>query len=106
MKNPSESLLAKLRNTSKSMGIPMENVLRRYAYDRLLHLISESNERENFCLKGGILLSALFNGDMARPTEDLDFNGMEVGLSIGDFERVLTEICASHDGQDGLSFDT
>lgn len=106
MKNPSDSLMAKLRNTAKSMGIPMENVLRRYAYDRLLSLISKSNERENFCLKGGILLSAIFNGDMARPTEDLDFNGMELGLSINDFEHVLTEICNAHDGLDGLAFET
>lgn len=105
MKNPSESLMAKIRNTSKTMNIPMETAMRRYAYDRLLQLISGSSEKDTLCLKGGILLSALFKGDMARPTEDLDFNGMKPGLDISDFERSLKAICSLHNGEDGLSFD-
>jgi len=106
MKNPSESLLAKLKNTSKSTGVPMETMLRRYAYDRLISLISESAERDQFCLKGGILLSALFDGDMARPTDDLDFNGMQEGRNIEDFANTIRGICNSHNGEDGLVFDT
>lgn len=106
MKNPSESLLAKLKNTSKSTGVPMETVLRRYAYDRLISLISESDERKKFCLKGGILLSAMFDGDMTRPTDDLDFNGMESGRNIEDFANSIKTICDNHNGEDGLSFDT
>lgn len=105
MKNPSESLLAKLKNISKSMNIPMETAMRRYAYDRLLQLISESSQKDSLCLKGGILLSAIFDGDMARPTEDLDFNGMKPGLSIEDFQNTLIEICKRHGDADGLSFD-
>lgn len=105
MKNPSESLMAKLKNTSKATGVPMETMLRRYAYDRLISLISESSERDQFCLKGGILLSAMFGGDMARPTEDLDFNGMQEGRNIEDFAKSVKSICSQHSGEDGLVFE-
>lgn len=106
MKNPSESLMAKLKNTSKTAGVPMDTMLRRYAYDRLISLISESAEKDHFTLKGGILLSAMFNGDMARPTDDLDFNGLQAGRNIEDFASTVKGICERHNGEDGLVFDT
>jgi len=104
-KNPSESLLAKLKNVSRETGIPMETAMRRYAYERLLALICESEYRNDFCLKGGILLGALFHSAFNRPTEDLDFNGMDSSLGIAHLAGALQDLCSRHDGRDGLSFD-
>ncbi|NTF17749.1 nucleotidyl transferase AbiEii/AbiGii toxin family protein [Agrobacterium rubi] len=103
-KNPSASLLARLKNVSKATGMDMPNVMRKYAHDRLLRLMHDSGTSELFCLKGGVLLGVLFDGNVYRPTHDLDFNGMKDGMTLADLEKIIVEICQSHDGSDGLLF--
>ncbi|MNU29004.1 hypothetical protein D3C71_174510 [compost metagenome] len=105
-KNPSASLLARLKNVSRETGMDMPNVLRKYAHDRLLKLMHDNGTSEMFCLKGGVLLGVLFEGNVYRPTHDLDFNGMKEGMSLADLEKLIIETCSSHDGSDGLMFRT
>lgn len=104
VKNPSESLLAKLKNMAREQGVTIEMAMRRYAHERLLFLMQSTGRSEEFCLKGGVLLGALL-GEAFRPTEDLDFNGMDAGMSVSHLEETLKEVCSLHDGSDGLSFD-
>lgn len=103
-KNAAASLLARLKNVSKSSGLQTEFVLRKYAHDRLLNLMHENGTADMFCLKGGVLLGVLFEGNVYRPTHDLDFNGMQKGMGISDLEVIIRDTCASHDGSDGLTF--
>jgi len=105
-KNPSASLLARLRNVSRETGMDMPNVLRKYAHDRLLKLMHDNGTSELFCLKGGVLLGVLFDGNVYRPTHDLDFNGIKEGMGLADLEQIIVETCNSHDGADGLIFRT
>lgn len=104
-KNASASLLARLKNQSKATGIPMPMMMRKYAHDRLLSLMCETGTAEHFCLKGGVLLGTIFEGNVYRPTNDLDFNGMTQGMSIQHLEDIIVKTCESHDGSDGLTFD-
>jgi predicted nucleotidyltransferase component of viral defense system len=103
-RNPSASLLAKLKNVRSATGMDMPNVLRKYAHDRLLRLMHDNGTSDLFCLKGGVLLGVLFEGNVYRPTHDLDFNGMKEGMSLADLERIIVDTCNSHDGSDGLLF--
>lgn len=105
MKNPSASLLDRLKNASRKTGVPMPMTLRKYAHDRLLDLMVRNGTADNFCLKGGVLLGVLFEGNVYRPTNDLDFNGIERGMRIGHLEQILGDTCTAHDGADGLTFD-
>jgi predicted nucleotidyltransferase component of viral defense system len=105
-KNPSASLLSRLRNVSRETGMDMPSVMRKYAHDRLLKLMHDNGTSDLFCLKGGVLLGVLFEGNVYRPTHDLDFNGLKEGMSLADLEKLIIDTCTSHDGSDGLSFRT
>lgn len=104
-KNPSESLLARLKNVSRELGVTIEMAMRRYAHERLLNLLQSSEHSNAFCLKGGVLIGALIDGGATRPTDDIDFNGMDGGKSVTHLEAVLKDICGGHGGADGLRFD-
>jgi len=103
-KNPSESLLARLKNMAREQGLTMEMAMRRYAHERLLSLMQATGRSDEFCLKGGVMLGALL-GEASRPTEDIDFNGMDAGMSVSHLEEALRDVCSAHDGGDGLTFD-
>jgi hypothetical protein len=51
-KNVVASVLARLRNTSKSKGAPFQQVLQQYAIERFLYRISKSRHAKSVILKG------------------------------------------------------
>lgn len=103
-KNIGASVHAKLKNLSKERGVDMMSLLRRYAQERLLYRLSVSEEAANFCIKGGVLLSAYNNGDLLRPTEDIDFNGFDKNADIATVESALKKILATPVADDGVQF--
>jgi hypothetical protein len=71
MKNVAASVLARLRNISKSSGAPFQQVLQQYAIERFLYRISKSTHAQSVVLKGALLLKTVgIQG--ARPTMDID----------------------------------
>jgi hypothetical protein len=69
MKNVAASVLARLRNVSKSSGAPFQQVLQQYAIERFLYRISKSTHVQGVVLKGALLLKTIgIQG--ARPTVD------------------------------------
>lgn len=103
-KNVGASVHAKLRNLSRERGIDMLSLLRRYAQERLMYRLSVSSEAKNFCIKGGVLLSAYNNGDLLRPTEDIDFNGFDPDADITTIENALRNILSVEVEDDGVKF--
>jgi hypothetical protein len=78
-------------------------LLTKYALERLLFRIGQSEHRKIFVLKGALLFE-LWTEQAHRPTRDADF------LSIGDsepsrFQSIFKEICALPVDEDGLQFD-
>lgn len=71
IKNVTASVLAKLRNTSKSSGAPFQQVLQLYAMERFLYRISKSRHAQSVILKGALLLKTIGIPN-ARPTVDID----------------------------------
>ncbi len=100
-----ESLLAKIKNAASTSKLSMPMAMRRYAYERMLNVMATNGMSDGFCIKGGMLLGAMFKGRLLRPTEDCDLNGLTAGMSIRDMEADLRKIAAIHDGADGLRFD-
>jgi predicted nucleotidyltransferase component of viral defense system len=104
-KNVGASVYQRLRNLSKERGLDMPGLLRRYAQERLLYRLSVSEHVENFCIKGGVLLSAYNAGDLLRPTEDVDFNGFDREANINDLDVALRSILTLPVDDDGVVFD-
>lgn len=103
-KNVGAAVHARLKNLSKERRLDMTALLRRYVQERLLYRLSVSDEAENFCVKGGILLSYYNDGDLLRPTEDIDFNGFAEGADIETLKRALANVLASEVEDDGVKF--
>jgi len=103
-RNIGASVYAKLKNQAKERGLDMQSLVRLYAQQRLLYRISVCDAAPGFCLKGGLMLAAYNNGDILRPTEDIDFNG----VGDGDIEEIERAIRAAIDvdvPDDGVEFD-
>lgn len=66
-------------------------ILQRYMFERILERISVSNYKDNFILKGGLLLSAMF-GINNRMTKDMDATISGVDVSKDNMVKVLNEI--------------
>jgi len=101
-KNIVASVLARLRNHSKSSGVPFQQVLQQYAIERFLYRISRSKHAEGVILKGALLLKTI-GIPSARPTMDIDM------LRKGKADQVslmaLAKDCATLEvDADGLSF--
>ena len=66
-------------------------ILQRYMFERILERISISNYKDNFILKGGLLLSAMF-GINNRMTKDMDATISGIDVSKENMLKVLNEI--------------
>ena len=78
-------------------------ILQRYMFERILERISVSNYQDNFILKGGLLLSAMF-GIGNRMTKDMDATIIGIDVSKDKMLKVLNEIL-SINLKDGVKFD-
>ena len=67
----SMQLKALVRNLSKEKNVEAEIILRNFMLERFLERISVSKYRDNFILKGGMLITAMVGID-SRSTMDLD----------------------------------
>ena len=78
-------------------------LLQRYMFERVLERISVSKYQENFILKGGLLLSAMF-GINNRVTRDMDTTITGIDISKEKMINVLNEIL-NIKLDDGVKFD-
>lgn len=97
----------KVQEITKSLelkyGIKHYEILQRYMFERVLERISNSSYRDNFILKGGLLLSAMFGIDN-RTTKDMDTTITGMDVSKEKMVNVLNEIL-SINLNDGVKFD-
>ena len=95
-------LNALIRNKAAGDGDKAQILLRIYMMERLLERISVSGYRDNFILKGGILVSSLVGVDM-RTTMDIDTTVRALPLTQEKAKAFLEEIMAI-DLEDNVSF--
>ena len=86
-----KELNVKAKEIEKKTGLQHLDVYRRFMFERILERISISKYSENFILKGGLLLSAMF-GIESRNTRDIDISIKGIDVSKEKMISVLNEI--------------
>ena len=92
MKRNAMSLKALINNIAKKNNISAQSVLQTYMLERFLERISISKYKDNFILKGGMLISAMLGID-SRTTMDMDTTIKGFNLTEENISRIVNEIC-------------
>ncbi len=93
----------KAKELSHEKSIDYYELLQRFMFERILERISSSKYNDNFILKGGLLLSAMFGIDN-RATKDMDTTIKGLDVSKESMVNILNEIL-SINLNDGVKFD-
>ena len=93
----------KAKDIEKTHNLNHYEILQRYMFERILERISVSKYQDNFILKGGLLLSAMFGIDN-RTTKDMDTTITGIDVSKEKMVKVLNQIL-SIKLNDGVKFD-
>ena len=91
-----------IRNLSKKKSADAQILVRNYMMERFLERISLSEYKNQFILKGGMLVAAMVGLD-ARATMDLDATIKGTNVSVEDVEMIISQIISIH-LDDGVSF--
>ena len=97
-----KSLIDKSRSIAIKNNITTNEVLQNYMFERVLERISISKYKNNFILKGGLLLSSIMGID-TRTTIDMDTCIKGLDLTDEQMYKVLQEIL-NIDVEDGVEF--
>ena len=87
-----DSVKNRLYNKSKITGKTMQELLIMYCLERTLYRLSISKYVDKFTLKGGVLLYALFGGNYARTTADVDLLAEKMSNDVLNMYNVFKEI--------------
>lgn len=98
------SVKDRLRNQAIASGKTFQETLTAYGLERTVYRLSISEYKERFTLKGGIFLYALFDGEFARATRDIDLLAKNMPNSSEDIKKVFENIF-SVECDDALKFD-
>lgn len=99
----SMSLKAKINNIAKAENISPQAVMQTYMLERLLERISISQYKNNFILKGGMLISSIIGID-SRTTMDIDTTIKGFKLDEENLTQILNEIIKI-DADDNIKFE-
>lgn len=102
MNSVAASVRARLLNVAKAQGVDFNQVLVRFALERILYRLSQSEHADHFLLKGALLFTLWY--DMPhRTTRDADL----LGFGASDLESVTQTFrdIASVAVDDGIVFD-
>lgn len=98
------SVKDRLKNQAKEDGRTMQDELVTYGLERAIYRLSISEYAERFTLKGGIFLYALFDGNFARATMDIDLLAQHISNDAEEMKKVFCNIFAI-ECDDALRFD-
>lgn len=87
----SDSLKFKIKNKSKKENVSPQDLMQMYFFERLLFRISVSNYKNNFILKGGLLLASII-GEERRTTQDMDTMIKGIELTRDNLMEIVTNI--------------
>lgn len=104
LQNISASVRQRLLTHAKEHGSNYDRVLARYAIERLLFRLSQTEARDDYFLKGAMLF-ATWPAHAFRPTGDLDLLGHGNADPAAIIE-LFTHICQVEVPEDGIIFDT
>ena len=103
MIHTAKQLKDKVKNMSGGNSEVAQALIRTYFMERFLERVSVSEYRNNFILKGGILVASIVGVDM-RATMDIDTTVKALPLNEKD-ARAIIERIGELQLEDGVSFD-
>lgn len=92
----------KISNMSNGDSTKAQTLIRKYMMERFLERIEKSRFRNNFILKGGMLVSAIV-GVESRATMDIDTTVRHIVLNVDDAETIISELI-NIDLNDGMHY--
>jgi predicted nucleotidyltransferase component of viral defense system len=97
-----QSVKDQLKNIARETGKDFNFVCIQYLQERFLARLEKSVYRDNFILKGALLLLA-YKIPVVRPSKDIDFLGQRTSNETDQIESAIREI-AEIDLEDGVVF--
>ena len=85
------SLKGNIKNLAKEKKVPPQIILQNFMFERFLQRLSLSEYRNNFIIKGGVLISCLV-GLESRSTMDIDTTIKNYPLTEKDLKNIFEEI--------------
>lgn len=98
-----EQIKGRIKSVAKQNNADARTLMRIYMMERFLERLAQSEYRDNFIIKGGILVTAMI-GVAHRSTMDIDTSMKNLNLSAEDALRVVNQV-KDIDLDDGISFD-
>ena len=92
MIHTAKQLKDKVKNLSGGNSDIAQTLIRNYFMERFLERISLSKYRDNFILKGGMLVASIVGVDL-RATMDIDTTVKALPLNEQDSRNIIEEIC-------------
>ncbi len=93
------SFKAKMNNLAKKLGLRPQTVIQNFMFERFLERLAKSAYRENFVVKGGVLISAMI-GLAARSTMDMDATAVGLPMSQRSIRHAIGRIASEDVGDD------
>ena len=98
-----EQIKGRIKSVAKQNNADARTLMRIYMMERFLERLAQSEYRDNFIIKGGILVTAMI-GVAHRSTIDIDTSMKNLNLSAEDALRVVNQV-KDIDLDDGVSFE-
>lgn len=98
-----EQIKERIKSVAKQNNADARTLMRIYMMERFLERLTQSEYRDNFIIKGGILVTAMI-GVAHRSTMDIDTSMKNLNLSAEDALRVVNQV-KDIDLDDGVSFE-
>ena len=98
-----EQIKGRIKSVAKQNNADARTLMRIYMMERFLERLTQSEYRDNFIIKGGILVTAMI-GVAHRSTMDIDTSMKNLNLSAEDALRVVNQV-KDIDLDDGGSFE-
>lgn len=98
-----EQIKGAVKNIAKKMNLKPQEILQIFMFERLVERLSVSQYKENFILKGGLLIASMI-GIAERTTMDMDTTIQGLPMTEQEMEKILKEILGI-DVEDGIYFE-
>lgn len=98
-----EQLKVQIRSFASKRNLQPQEVLQMFLLERILERLSKSEYKNNFILKGGLLISSMI-GITERTTMDMDTTVTGINMDEKQIEKVIREILMT-DVNDGIKFE-
>ena len=99
----SEQLKGSIRSMAAKKNLRAQEVLQMFLFERVLERLANSTYKDNFILKGGLLISSMI-GISERTTMDMDTTVRGIQMEEDEIVKAVKEII-SVDVGDGINFE-